>query len=262
LQGAGIAAEGWDPFFAPDVELRAANVVMLSYVINVIEDVDERVEVLRRAFALARDVLIVAVRVENGIAGVPAGKQGSWTGAGTFQKFFTHSEFLGLLASTLRIRPHSPATGVAYAFKTAQAEQEHEKRRSPLQAPASKVLLIDAVTAFGDEDEFAALARQLGRLPTTDEWVYEIRSRRTSSAPPGTDETVARLEDRRREVVTFLALLRLYRIHPPNFRALSAAMRREIMELWGSYYSALQDAAVLADVARTPDGLMRVRETR
>jgi hypothetical protein len=98
LRAVGIEAAGWDPFFAPEVELRAADVVTLGYVINVIEDMDERVEVLRRAFALARNVLIVAVRIENGIAGVPAGNEGSWTGAGTFQKFFTQSEFLGLLA--------------------------------------------------------------------------------------------------------------------------------------------------------------------
>ena len=57
----GIAAEGWDPVFRPETERTHADVVNLGFVLNVIEDAREREETLKRAFALARKVLIVSV---------------------------------------------------------------------------------------------------------------------------------------------------------------------------------------------------------
>lgn len=41
------------PYYAPHQELTPADIVNLGFVINVIEDYDERAEALRAAFALA-----------------------------------------------------------------------------------------------------------------------------------------------------------------------------------------------------------------
>ena len=87
----GIPVSGWDPAFFPDEERTAADVVNLGYVVNVIEDPDERVVVLAAAWELARKVLIVSARLdwEAADAAVDFQSDGIVTGKRTFQKFFT-----------------------------------------------------------------------------------------------------------------------------------------------------------------------------
>jgi hypothetical protein len=57
LAANGIAVWGWDPHYAPEERKREADVVNLGFVINVIEDFEERATALRSAFSLARGVL-------------------------------------------------------------------------------------------------------------------------------------------------------------------------------------------------------------
>lgn len=63
LAALGFSADGWDPTHRPRGQRRQADVVNLGYVVNVIERPDERAETLRRAWNLARDVLIVSSRL-------------------------------------------------------------------------------------------------------------------------------------------------------------------------------------------------------
>ena len=49
-----VPANGWDPVFRPGAERQRADIVNLGFVLNVIEDPDERRETLKAAFALAR----------------------------------------------------------------------------------------------------------------------------------------------------------------------------------------------------------------
>ena len=56
----GYTSSGWDPYYYPDAPRTAAEIVNLSYVINVIEDPTERCEALLQAWALTGKVLIVA----------------------------------------------------------------------------------------------------------------------------------------------------------------------------------------------------------
>lgn len=46
----GVAANGWDPHYAPDLPITPATIVNLGFVINVIEDMSERVTALQRAY--------------------------------------------------------------------------------------------------------------------------------------------------------------------------------------------------------------------
>src|SRR5690349_16660160 len=48
LEARGISCAGWDPAFFPDRPVQDADVVQLSYVINVIEEPRERTEALER----------------------------------------------------------------------------------------------------------------------------------------------------------------------------------------------------------------------
>ena len=64
LHKMGIPVSGWDPAFFPDEQRMPADVVNLGYVVNVIEDPEERVVVLAAAWGLARKVLIVSARLD------------------------------------------------------------------------------------------------------------------------------------------------------------------------------------------------------
>src|SRR5271168_2760328 len=54
LRSQGFSCSGWDPVFCPDASRTPADVVTLTYVINVIEDPAERAATLRQAWDLCR----------------------------------------------------------------------------------------------------------------------------------------------------------------------------------------------------------------
>ena len=60
LQENNIPAAGWDPYYAADQERYPANIVNLGFVVNVIESMDERVEAVCAAYALAEELLVVS----------------------------------------------------------------------------------------------------------------------------------------------------------------------------------------------------------
>ena len=64
LHKMGVSVAGWDPAFFPDEERIAADVVNLGYVVNVIEDLEERAVSLCGAWELAQKLLIVAARLD------------------------------------------------------------------------------------------------------------------------------------------------------------------------------------------------------
>ena len=74
-------------------EKRSADVVMLTYVINTIEDQEERYKVLQDAYYLANKYLVVSVRSDRKTLknAEPFG-DGLATKRGTFQKFYTNDE--------------------------------------------------------------------------------------------------------------------------------------------------------------------------
>src|SRR5262249_52741627 len=63
LQNLGYKASGWDPAFRPNAPKVPADIVNLGYVLNVIDDPRERLEVLREAYSLAKRLLIVSTMV-------------------------------------------------------------------------------------------------------------------------------------------------------------------------------------------------------
>lgn len=65
----------------------------LGFVINVIEDFDERLEALTRAWSLAERLLVVSVMLANqNDAGGERFRDGVRTRRGTFQKYYTQIE--------------------------------------------------------------------------------------------------------------------------------------------------------------------------
>lgn len=92
----GISAAGFDPYYYPKNVIQAANVVSLLFVLNVIENVEERSWVLQYAWELTRNSLIIAVQPPS----QSRGRIGEvWTKSGTYQKYFTASELIQLIRS-------------------------------------------------------------------------------------------------------------------------------------------------------------------
>jgi hypothetical protein len=135
LRQLGLAASGWDPNHRPDAALAPADVVNLGYVINVIEDQEERSEALRNAWSLARSALVVAARPAwegREVRGRPY-RDGVLTAKNTFQKFYEQDELRAYIEATLGARSVAAAPGIFYVFRddaTAQAVLARRTRRS------------------------------------------------------------------------------------------------------------------------------------
>ena len=141
LRENGIEAQGWDPYFAPDEPVAAADIVNLGFVINVIEDFDERLEALTRAWSLARTLLVVSVMLSN--QNDPRGERfrdGVMTRRGTFQKYYTQAEIKAFLEEVLDEEAIPVGPGVHYIFRDKDAEQRllvnrYRGRRNLLRLP-------------------------------------------------------------------------------------------------------------------------------
>jgi DNA phosphorothioation-associated putative methyltransferase len=119
LQSLGFSANGWDPAFRPDAEKLEAKVVNLGYVLNVIETPPEREEVLRGAFSLVQELLLVSVMSrgqENEAHTRPMG-DGFITKTGTFQKFYAPGELEDLIEKCLEREPVTLALGICLVFR-------------------------------------------------------------------------------------------------------------------------------------------------
>lgn len=123
LRALGYQVSGWDPVHQPDTQHRRSAVVNLGYVVNVIEDLNERREVLRDAWALTSHVLIVSARLAIGsraLRGALSFGDGCLTNRGTFQKFFEQRELCNWIDHTLQVAATPAAPGVFYVFRDAQ----------------------------------------------------------------------------------------------------------------------------------------------
>ena len=130
LHELGHDAAGWDPAHAADEPKRRACVVDLGYVINVIEDIDERKEALQSAWRLTDEVLVVSARLvweANGAPGRPFG-DGWITNLGTFQKFYTQEELRSWIDGVLGEQSVAAAPGIFYVFRSQEAAEQDSWR--------------------------------------------------------------------------------------------------------------------------------------
>ena len=121
----GIEAGGWDPHYAPDLPICDADIVNLGFVLNVIEDLEERIFALKRAFSLSRKVLAVSVMLYS--SANTNGKRyrdGFLTSKNTFQKYFTQAEFKEFIEVVLEEEAIPVAPGIMFVFADKDAEQQ------------------------------------------------------------------------------------------------------------------------------------------
>ncbi|MET7402373.1 DNA phosphorothioation-associated putative methyltransferase [Dactylosporangium sp. NPDC005572] len=170
MRALGYKAHGWDPGHHPDADIRAADVVNLGYVVNVIEDPAERAHALRSAWSLAKNVLIVAARPDWEARTVSGQRHGDGiiTGRGTFQRFFTQEDLRSWINDELEASCIAAAPGIFYVFREEARAQSFlasriRQRPVPVRHPKIRQDLFDA---HRDAlEELSRLVTSRGRLP-------------------------------------------------------------------------------------------------
>ena len=119
LNALGIKVAGWDPAHQPNSKKHSADVVNIGYVVNVIEDREEREEALRHAWDLTKRLLVVSGRLTWEMDEQPAKRfqDGYVTSTGSFQKFYTHEELKAWVEQVLGRSAITAAPGVLYVFR-------------------------------------------------------------------------------------------------------------------------------------------------
>jgi DNA phosphorothioation-associated putative methyltransferase len=246
-----IKASGWDPNFFPQEKQIRSDVVNLGYVLNVIEDLDERLSTLRAAFKLAARALVVSVRVESALRDGLEFADGQVTSAGTFQKFFGQAEFREYLESALKRHVYLVAAGIAYVFSDEAAESGYLATRAFTRRLEYRTDLIEEFSRNRAARRYVKMANRLGRLPRSDEFAEfeqlvgvfgsHQRLQRLALRQVNREVFEGSRDQRREDVLTYLSMLRLQGLEPPPLYALPASIRNDIIGIWRSYKSAVQE---------------------
>lgn len=251
LKSVGIEASGWDPHFQSSAALSSADVVNLGYVLNVIEDPQEREDTLRKAFGLARCVLLIAVRVDHGLDAAVEFSDGCLTSRGSFQKLYSQGEFKEYIERVLGRRPHMAALGIAYVFRDEVIESSYLASLAHKHVETSRIQAIEQFSQDPIAKEYLKLAAALGRSPIASEFAsYSDLLDRFGS--PGrierltqqilSPDAVNEIQGRRREnILTYIAMMRLQGLKAIPFRSLPHELQADIKMLWPSYSAALRE---------------------
>jgi DNA phosphorothioation-associated putative methyltransferase len=262
IRSLGIEAAGWDPHFRPEDVRTAAEVVNLGFVINVIEDMAERIAALQGAYELTQGVLSVSAMLWSTSAakGRPFG-DGYLTSRNTFQKYFSQGELQTFIESVLDEQAIPVGPGVFFVFRDRYLEQRFLSGRQsdPSRAPrllAARAALPRALratrpTASRPEEDPACRAEaeaiwqqalQLGRLPEEDEYPGLSRAIDVFGSWSRASRAVSRLADqdllqqaataRSDEIRAFFAMQAFGRRKP--LRDLEPRLRRDIKAFFGS----------------------------
>jgi DNA phosphorothioation-associated putative methyltransferase len=265
-----VRAGGWDPHFAPDSAKHGAQLVNLGFVINVIENLEERVEALHGAYALADELLVVSAMLanQNAVKGIPYG-DGVLTSRNTFQKYYTQGELRQFIAETLHEEPIPVGPGIFYVFKDKDAEQcfmygrlenrrnilrltrlsrppkpgrpdkaqvKYEEHRDLLESLWETCLILGRDPDRGELNDLAGIAAAFGSLPAA---LRFIKSRKENAEAILETAHASRIDDLR----VYFAQLQFEKRKP--YRHLEERLQRDIRTFFGDYNTAVADGRQL-----------------
>ena len=267
LEAHGLDVAGWDPNFHPEAELIAAEIVNLGFVLNVIEDREERDETLKTAWSLAEQFLVISVMVagESVISQFRPYKDGVVTKTNTFQKYYAQSEFKLYVETILDTNVIAVGTGIFIVFKNAIEEQEFLLRRHKIArtwnykttAPSKKKTSKISEAKFSEHrtifDSFWATTLDLGRIPANDEFDFsdEIKALAGSNASAHKALTgffdiqdFKTSEKKRRDDLLVYFAMSLFEKRRPYTR-LPISLQRDIKAFFSNHTGALDHAREL-----------------
>jgi DNA phosphorothioation-associated putative methyltransferase len=127
LKQANYDISGFDPYYFSSNPKIKADVVNLGYVINVIEDKDERDFVLKDAFHYANKLLIVSVMMihQKNYDSEEVLNDGCVTKSNTFQRYYSQEEIKDYIDFTLDALSIPVAQGIFFVFKDKQLQEKY-----------------------------------------------------------------------------------------------------------------------------------------
>ena len=252
LQAMGIHAAGWDPVFQPREKRRSADVVNLGFVLNVIEDAEERRETLRAAFSLAQKALVVSVMLgyQSKRAQFTAYEDGVRTQRNTFQKYYAQDEFRRYVETTLGKNAIPIAPGTCLVFRSPVDEQLFllarqqvgrewrllrrepdnkevagliESHREQMDAYWLKALELGRPPALDECPEAQSLARLAGSWRRVHDWVSRFFD---------TEELEGAAIGRQEDLLVYFALGHFGRRKP--YSRLPERLKRDVQHFFGT----------------------------
>jgi len=247
LQAQGIDSSGWDPAFRPDEPLRETDVVNLGYVINVIEDPNERLQALKKAWELCRKLLVVSAQVkvyDSGTSQVPYG-DGVITQRNTFQKFYEQDELKEYIETVLETEALPAAPGIFYVFREESLRQQFVANRFRRRAATPRLKVSEVLFEKHKDilEPFMQVIAELGRLPTEEEFLDAPAVKRELGSlkrafgiikrVTGGEEWEAIAQKRSEDLLVYLALARFRK--RPRFSGLPPGIQNDVKAFLGTY---------------------------
>ena len=265
LEAHGIDAIGWDPNFRPDTEKVVLEIVNIGFVINVIEEVDERIEALLGAWEITAKLLVVSAMIANDshIEKFTPYKDGVLTSRNTFQKYFSQTELQFFIENTLDENAISVGTGIFFIFKDTIDEQlflsSRNKRHHNWQQITTQPLNNqEKFTQIYLENEqifkdFWDTCLTLGRIPANDEFSQsdEIKLLIGSHKKAfnylnnflSTNEFELAQHYRKDDLLVYFALSQFEK--RKHYTRLPIRLQRDVKSFFGNYLNALESAREL-----------------
>jgi DNA phosphorothioation-associated putative methyltransferase len=254
LTSEGVTCGGWDPAYRPDGARQEADVVNLGYVINVIENPEERAATVKNAWQLCRQLLAVSAQVL--VAG--RGKEpvefgdGVLTGRGTFQKIYDQTELKSYLEAQLQVEAIPAGIGTFYLFKDEGRQQQflanRFRRREIL--PRRRIAELRLEETRQALEPLMEVIAGLGRLPDPVEFpgapaiVERFGSLKRAFAAiqrlTGAETWEAIAKRQREDRLVYLALARFRK--RPAFSLLPLTLQRDMKTFFGTYAKACAEA--------------------
>lgn len=169
----GYTSAGWDPYYRSDTPHTPADIVNLGYVLNVIEDPDERRQSLCQAWELTSKVLIVAAQVliNDRSSNQIAYGDGIVTRRNTFQKYYEQEELKSYIDKVLNVDAVPVALGIYFVFRDELQRESFQASRFRSRATTPRVRIPSK--RFEDYQEqlapLMAFVTERGRLPVKGE---------------------------------------------------------------------------------------------
>jgi DNA phosphorothioation-associated putative methyltransferase len=254
LTKSGYDCNGWDPVFRTDGDKIPAKIVNLGYVVNVIEKPDEREKVLKEAWSLTQDILIVSARLNTELRNKEfrSYRDGYITKLGTFQKFYEQSELKEWLEQQLKQKPVPAGPGIFYIFRDETKRQSFIANRFHRRIARPRIRKSDLLfEKYRDRfEKIIGFFTERGRLPRghelllDDEFREEVGTNKQAfwivKKITGEKQWAKITEERANDLLVYIALSKFDGL--PKMSKLAQEVQYDIKTLFGFYREACKQA--------------------
>lgn len=284
LEAHGLDVVGWDPNFRPDADKVNSDIVNIGFVINVIEDKDERLDALLGSWELTQKLLVVSAMLANEsyIAQFQPYKDGVITSRNTFQKYYSQSELKEFIETTLDENAIAIGPGIFYVFRDKNLEQQFQQNRQkrhyewrhltapePVSETQARLLFTQHQPLF---EAFWKCCLDLGRMPAEDEFNHYQQLIEVTGSPKkalrlvskwyNPDELEQAAAMRKEDLLVYFALAQFQK--HKGYGQQPEGLKRDIKAFFGYYNVALTQAKELlfsiADPQAIEDACLQLQQ--